>query len=228
MMRSMGARLSLFVVALVIGLLLVGQIRSQARPRELASLSAQELSALIETLSTQNQRLSTGLSDLNDRLRSYRLSNTEGESSRTLGTEDLRRIAGFAGMLPVDGQGLLIRVDGALDAIAVNDLINELRNAGAEAIAIDNTRVTARSVAVQGARSLEIDGQPIARRFTVQAIGNPEALLAALQRPGGIISQLQQFVQATIDAEQQRALHVPATQLDLAPKVAKPEPHPAP
>ena len=43
------AQVSLFVVALIIGLLLVGQLRSQARPIELSSLSAQELSALIES-----------------------------------------------------------------------------------------------------------------------------------------------------------------------------------
>lgn len=38
------AQLSLFTVALIIGVLLVGQLRSQARPIELSSLSAQELS----------------------------------------------------------------------------------------------------------------------------------------------------------------------------------------
>lgn len=218
------ARVSLFGVALLIGLLLVGQLRSQTRPRELASLSAQELSTLIETLSTRNQQLSAGLADLNEQLRSYRLASTQGESNRTLGSENLRRIAAFAGLLPVDGQGLELRVDGALDAIALNDLVNELRNAGAEAIAVDSVRVTARSVAVQGARALELDGVEIGRRFTVRAIGNPEALLSALERPGGIVSQLQQFVSATIDAEQKTTLHLPATRLDLTPQVAKPAP----
>lgn len=218
------ARVSLFGVALLIGLLLVGQLRSQTRPRELASLSAQELSTLIETLSTRNQQLSAGLADLNEQLRSYRLASTQGESNRTLGSENLRRIAAFAGLLPVDGQGLELRVDGALDAIALNDLVNELRNAGAEAIAVDSVRVTARSVAVQGARALELDGVEIGRRFTVRAIGNPEALLSALERPGGIVSQLQQFVSATIDAEQKTTLHLPATRLDLTPQVAQPAP----
>jgi uncharacterized protein YlxW (UPF0749 family) len=225
-MRGRLSQLSLFGVALLIGLLLVGQLRSQARPRELASLSAQELSTLIETLSTRNQQLSSGLADLNEQLRSYRLASSQGESARTLGAENLRRIAGFGGLLPVDGQGLEVRVDGALDAIALNDLINELRNAGAEAIAVDDVRVTARSVAVQGPRSLELDGVEIGRRFTLRAIGSPDALLSALQRPGGIISQLQQFVSATIDAEQKTSLHVPATRLDLAPHVAKAAPTP--
>ncbi len=222
------AQVSLFGVAMLIGLLLVGQLRSQARPRELASLSAQELSTLIETLSNRNQQLSAGLADLNEQLRSYRLANSQGESNRTLGQEGLRRIEGFGGLLPIDGQGLELQVNGALDAIALNDLVNELRNAGAEAIAVDDVRVTARSVAVQGPRSLEMDGVEIGHRFTIRAIGSPDALLSALQRPGGIISQLQQFVSATIDAQQSSTLHVPATRLNLAPTVARAQPQVAP
>ena len=45
------AQVSLFAVGLLVGLLLIGQLRSQARPTEISSLSAQELSQLIETLS---------------------------------------------------------------------------------------------------------------------------------------------------------------------------------
>ncbi len=54
------AQVSLFAVGLLIGLLLIGQLRSQARPTEVSSLSAQELSQLIETLSTRNAELRTG------------------------------------------------------------------------------------------------------------------------------------------------------------------------
>jgi uncharacterized protein YlxW (UPF0749 family) len=221
------ARLSLFGVALLIGLLLVGQLRSQARPRELSTLSPSELSTLIDTLSSRNQELSAGLGDLNEQLRSYRLSESQGQSTLTLQREDLRRITAFAGLGPVEGQGVVVHVDGSLDAIAVNDLINELRNAAAEAIAIDDVRITARSVAVQGARALQIDGVEIGRSFTITAIGSPDGLFAALNRPGGIVAQLEQFVSAQITVDQRKAadgttLKVPATRIDLAPQVATP------
>ena len=62
------AQLSLFGVALLIGALLVGQLRSQARPIELANLSPQELSTLIETLSARNAELRDGLALLSPRL----------------------------------------------------------------------------------------------------------------------------------------------------------------
>jgi uncharacterized protein YlxW (UPF0749 family) len=113
-------------------------------------------------------------------------------------------------------------IDGDLDAIALNDLVNELRNAGAEAIAVDAVRVTARSVAVQGPSSLQVDGADVGRRFTLRAIGSPDGLLGAMQRPGGIISQLKLFISATIQIRQVESLQLPATALTLLPKVGKP------
>ena len=226
-MRSRMAQMSLFCVALLIGMLLVGQLHSQSRPRELSTLSAQELSTLVETLASRNRQLSAGLSDLDEQLRSYSLASTQGASSLTLGTEDLRRIEAFAGTAPVEGQGIIVTIDGSLDAIAVNDVINELRNAGAEAVAIDDVRITARSVAVQGPRSIQVDGVPIGQSFVVRAIGSPDGLLAALQRPGGIIAQLKQFASASIDVQQRSAasgdtLRLPATRRSLTPTVARP------
>jgi len=220
-MRTRIAQLSISGVALLIGLLLVGQLRSQARPTEISSLSAQDLSTLIETLSDRNRELRSAVSDAREQLREYRLAETQGQSALDVSREDLRRIAAFSGQTAVIGQGLILRVNGELDPIAVNDLLNELRNAGAEAIAVDQVRITAHSVCVLGAGTLEIDGSQIDRAFTIRAVGDPDGLLTALQRPGGIISQLKLFVNATIDATQSQSVEIPATQQDLHPKVAK-------
>jgi uncharacterized protein YlxW (UPF0749 family) len=136
-MRTRLAQASLFGVALLIGLLLVGQLRSQARPTEISSLPAPELSQLIETLSNRNRELRTGLADIREQLRDYRAAGSQGQSALDVTREDLRRITAFAALAPVQGQGIILEVDGRLDAIALNDLINELRNAGAEAMAVD-------------------------------------------------------------------------------------------
>lgn len=216
------AQLSLFGVAMLIGLLLVGQLRSQARPVELRSLSAQELSTLIETLSTRNAELRDGLANLREEVRTYQQAQAGGQSTLEVTEEELRRITAFGGLAGVLGQGIVMQVDGALDAIAVNDLINELRNAGAEAIAIDGIRITARSVAAMGAGSLEVDGQPIGSAFTIRAIGAPDGLFSALDRPGGITTQLEQSVAATIAIQESERIRLPATRLDLTPEVAQP------
>jgi uncharacterized protein YlxW (UPF0749 family) len=221
-MRGIGAQASLFVVALLIGVLGVGQLNSQSRPSEISSLSAQEVSTLIETLTARNRELRTGLADIRGQLREYEVSGPQGQSALQVSREDLRRITAFGGLAAVDGQGIVMQVDGDLDAIALNDLINELRNAGAEAIAVDSVRITARTVAIQGPRSLRVDGVDVGRRFTLRAIGSPDGLLSAMQRPGGIISQLKLFISATILMSQAQALELPASKVSLLPVTGKP------
>jgi len=220
-MRSRTAQVSLFAVGLLVGLLLVGQLRSQARPVEVSSLSAQDLSQLIDTLSARNRELRSGLADTREQLREYRVSGPQSQSALEVGREDLRRISAFAGLAAVEGQGILVEVEGSLDAIAVNDLVNELRNAGAEAIAIDAVRITARSVATQGPRSLVVDGVDVGRHFVMRAVGSPEGLAAALDRPGGVIAQLEQFIDATITVTASTEITIPATAQDLAPSIAQ-------
>ena len=221
-MKSGISQVTLFVVAMLIGLLAVGQLNSRARPIEISSLSAQELSTLIETLTARNRELRTGLADIREQVRQYEVSGPQSESALQVSREDLRRITAFGGLAPVDGQGIVMNIDGDLDAIAFNDLVNELRNAGAEAIAVDDVRVTARSVAIQGPRSLEVDGAQVGRRFTLRAIGSPDGLLGAMERPGGIISQLKLFISATIQIRQTESIELPASEVSLLPVIGTP------
>jgi uncharacterized protein YlxW (UPF0749 family) len=215
------AQVSLFLVALVIGVLLVGQLRSQARPLELSSLSAQELSGLIETLTARNVELRDGLADLRDQIRDYERAQVEGQSDLVISEEVLRRISAFGGLISVQGQGIRIQAEGSFDPVAVNDLIHELRNAGAEAIAVDDIRITARSVAVLGTSAIEIDGVPIGASFEVRAIGSPDGLQAAIERPGGILQLFEQSIDARFTLSQQDQLTLPATRRDLTPQAAR-------
>ena len=221
-MAARVAQVSLFAVALVIGILLVGQLRSQARPIELSSLSAQELSTLIETASARNVELSDGLANLREQIRDYEGAELQGQSVLELTEENLEGLAAFAGLRAVEGQGIVLEIDGSFTPSAVNDLIYELRNAGAEAVAVDGIRITARSVAAKGTGAIEIDGVAIGRSFTISAIGSPSGLRGAIERPGGILTLLQQSIEAVFVIDERSDLVVPATQRDLTPQVAQP------
>lgn len=214
------AQLSLFVVALIIGVLLVGQLRSQARPIELSNLTPQELSSLIDTLSARNVELRDALADLGEQIRSYELAEVQGQSTLDLTEAELHRIEAFGGIRAVEGQGVVLRIGGPLDATAVNDLIYELRGAGAEAIAVDDVRITAGSVGVQGAGAIEIDGVPLGSTVEIWAIGSPAGLESALERPGGVLTLLEQSIGLQYEIEQLTAMEVPATGRDLAPQAA--------
>jgi uncharacterized protein YlxW (UPF0749 family) len=216
------AQISLFGVALVIGLLLVGQLRSQARPIELSNLSAQELAELIETLNASNVELGGGLDELRAQIRDYESAAVRGQSDTDLSEEALLGIAAIGGLAGVEGQGITITAEGSFDPVAVNDLIHELRNAGAEAIAVDDIRITARSVAVLGTSAIEIDGVPIGPTFVISAIGSPDGLQAAIERPGGILSLYEQSIDARFSVSQADRLMLPPTERDLEPAAARP------
>jgi uncharacterized protein YlxW (UPF0749 family) len=216
------AQISLFLVTLVIGVLLVGQLRSQARPIELRTLTAQELSTLIETLSARNTELSAALTTLREEIQDYERAAVEGQSVLDLTDADLDRIGAFGGLVGVRGQGIVLQVEGSFDPTALNDLVYELRNAGAEAIAVDDTRITAGSVAVLGTGAIEIDGVPIGRSFSITAIGSPDGLQAAIERPGGILTLLQQSIDAVFTVTRGSDLVVPPTRRELTPAVARP------
>ena len=220
-MTARMAQLSLFGVALIIGVLLIGQLRSQARPIELSTLTAQELSTLIETLSARNVELTDGLADLREQIRDYERAEVQGQSDLTISEEDLQRIAAFGGLAAVEGQGIELESEGSFDPIAVNDVIQELRNAGAEAIAVDHIRITARSVAVLGTSTMEIDGVPIGSSFVIRAIGSPDGLKSAIERPGGILQLLEQSISARFQLTTLPHLTVPATERDLTPQAAR-------
>lgn len=221
-MRAQMSQISIALIAVVIGIAIVGQLRSQERPTELTSLPVAELSTRIQTLSDANAQLRAALAEHRDLLADYEASGAQGVSALDVSREELRRIRAFAGLSPVVGQGIVVNVTGSLDAIAVNDLINELRNAGAEAMALDETRITAASVVAQGARSLEVDGVSFDRTFTLLVIGDSDGLIAALERPGGIVTQLEQFVSATITVSPSSDLQLPATLRDLTPEAGIP------
>ena len=221
----MGGRMaqgSLFAVVLIIGILLVGQLRSQAPAIELSTLSAQELSQLIETLSAGNRDLGDALSALREQIRSYELAAVQGRSTLDLTEAELERITAFGGLRAVEGQGVIVTVAGPFDATAINDLVYELRGAGADAIAVDDIRITGRSVAVLGAGVIEIDGVALGPTVEIRAIGSPDGLESTLRRPGGLLTLLEQSIDAQFQIEQRTDLELPATNRDLAPQAARP------
>lgn len=215
------AQLSLAIVAVIVGVLLIGQLRSQAPAIALSGLSAQELSDLIGTLRAGNAQLSDALSEVRQQVSEYERLDVSGRSTLALTSEDVIRFSAFAGLMSVEGQGIVMDIEGQFQRTNLNDLIHELRSAGAEAIAIDDVRITAGSVPVGGA-VIEIDGVEIGNPFRVTAIGSPDGLTAALERPGGILSLFEHEIQASWSIQPRERLTVPATQRDLTPQVAQP------
>lgn len=223
-MRDRRSQLSLTAVAFVLGLLVVVQLRGQTGGSALQGLSAQNLTTLVASLNAANERLRSEVSTLQNQLAELRADRAVGATSVEQLQSDLARIRAWTGLDPVAGRGVEIIVSGEIDAAAVDDLLNELRNAGAEAIAIEDIRVVARTTVSGVPGALDLDGFLLRDPFTIRAIGRPETLVGSLTRVGGIIAQLSATTpSATVDVRPvDELMTLPASKRDLVPDHGRP------
>lgn len=81
-------------------------------------------------------------------------------------------------------------------------IVNELKNAGAEAISINGQRVILTTSIICGGNTININGERIGSPFEIKAIGLPESL-ANLKRPGGYLSILEgRTLKVTLDKKE--------------------------
>jgi uncharacterized protein YlxW (UPF0749 family) len=190
-MRRPAAQLALFGLTLVLGFLVVVQFRTQAIAGGLADLSETDLTTLIANLNTRNQQVAAEEADL--RARREELRATGSEHSRLIVSlrEELSRVRRWAGLEAVQGRGVRVVVDGPVGANALNDLLNEIRATGAEAIAIEDVRITASDVVADLPDGIAVGNRTLSSPVTVWVVGNPQVVTAALTRVGGIIGRIQ-------------------------------------
>jgi uncharacterized protein YlxW (UPF0749 family) len=211
-------------VTAILGFLVFVQLQGQSGGSALQTKSAQDLTTLVANLNTQNDELRAEVSSLEHDRDELRADRASGATSLDQIQSDLGRIRAWSGLDPVAGKGVQIQVSGEVDAASVDDLLNELRNAGAEAIAIEDIRVVARTTVGGVPGSLDVDGTLLRDPFTIRAIGRPDVLVGSLTRVGGIIAQLGATnPSATVDVvPMDKLMTLPATRRDLVPGHARP------
>lgn len=122
--------------------------------------------------------------------------------------EEIKKANQIAGLTEVTGPGVIVTLNDSKmtsNSALVNDLndllvhdvdvlsvINELKNAGAEAISINEQRLVTTSSINCGGNIVTVNGERIGAPFEIKAIGLPEQL-AALSRVGGYLSILEDY-----------------------------------
>ncbi|MGD8626294.1 MAG: DUF881 domain-containing protein [Anaerolineae bacterium] len=189
MNRKWAVRLSLTLLCLILGLLLVVQLRSQRDVYQAARSEGWDYAVV--DLIDNNARLRDEIEALEAQL--AELDQVQGGSSivqSLVNRVNYLRIAN--GLVEVSGPGVVVAISGPVTVLDLHDLVNELRNAGAEALALNGQRIVAWSAISSDGVHATVDGQPVQRPYRLQVIGQPEALETALLRPGGLVSLLQQ------------------------------------
>lgn len=148
------------------------------------------------------------LDELENILEEKRSLATSNDSTSLKLQQELRTLNALIGTIDVSGEGVIITLAdnstvtnqtiGIFDNISnylIHDsdlimLVNELKNAGAEAISINDERIISTTAITCDGTVVLVNGNKLSSPFTIKAIGSPALILGAIQRTGGLLEEL--------------------------------------
>lgn len=214
----------------LLGFATVVQVRS-THESGLRGLRESDLVAILDDVSERSLRLQAEARELE---RSRQELGT-GTTRRRTAVEEARERAAvlgiLAGTVPAVGPGIELTVPdpaGEVRAEVLLDAVQELRDAGAEAIQIGPVRVVAQSYFVDDDGGISVDGRRLRAPYRLIAIGDPRTLASSLAIPGGVEERLAQDYAVTPVVEQRNRLEVSAVRPLATPELATPAPEVTP
>ena len=211
----------LFVLAVtgLVGFLLVSQLRGTQRfSQRLSAESEGDLARILASLTTEADALRDEISTLKLQLVDLETTSRDDAAAAKSAEEQLQALEVLAGTVPVTGPGVSLRIDdpsGAVGYDTLIDVVQELRDAGAEAVAVNGLRVGVSSSFSQRDRRISLDGEELTAPYQVSAIGQPGTLESGLKIPGGALDALAALRDVRTDLQR-------AARLDLPPLAQPP------
>lgn len=157
------------------------------------TMSEEELTRLISETSTQVQNLQQRKTELTGQLNSLKAAANKQQEAQRIAKENEDTSGILSGRLPAEGKGVIITITQGskehIDAATMFQLLEELRNAGVEVMALDNVRVVTSTYISDTKKGLECDGQALKTPYKVKAIGDPQNLTNAVNIAGGVGSR---------------------------------------
>ena len=203
---------SLTVICFLFGGLLAAQLRAMQQVRE---NQVKEKEGLVEAKERMGQlqvdvaQATKARKDLEVRLKRLQAASANGLSAaqaKQLNSQ-IKELQQIAGLTPVSGPGVVIVLKDNPAAADAGDpspflpgivhdfdllqVVNELRAAQADAIAINGRRITGYTPIRCVGPVIYINGEGEPPPFRIEAIGNADKLMTALKMPNGIVSNLE-------------------------------------
>lgn len=217
------------LLAIALGFALVVQVR-QTSNQGLEGLRENDLVRLLDTVTQDSDRLTTEIARL-EAQRNDLASTTDLEQARIAAQQRLDSLGILAGTTPAYGPGIVMTIrdpETRYTAAMLLDALQELRDAGAEAIQINDLRITANSWFADGDdRAVRVDGSRLTRPFVVTAIGDANTLAGAMEIPGGVSESARRVGGDTLIVTHDR-VEVTALRSLSSPRYAQPEASPSP
>jgi uncharacterized protein YlxW (UPF0749 family) len=224
--RGLAAPVALAVAAAFVGFLLVGQL--QGEEREAAPLEAEsegDLARILADLNSEADALQGEIAELRIQLSDLRRSSRDDAAAAEAADEQLRNLQVLAGTTEVAGPGVVVTIDdpnGSVTYDTLIDVVQELRDAGAEALAVNDVRIGVATAFAERDGKLTVDGTPLTAPYRVSAIGQPATLDGGLKIPGGAVDAIATIKGVRVDVTRRVEVQLPALARPPAFDAARP------
>lgn len=159
---------------------------------------------------------------------------SQTSSTKVLG-DSLQEAKMLAALTEVEGPGITVTLRDSNRKLANDDfdnelnihdgdvyrITNELWNAGAEAISVNNHRIAPRTYIRCNGNIINVDGIPIASPISVKALGDPDTLIGALKLRNGVIDLIKDMDPSMVEITRFERARLPAYTGSTAFRIAK-------
>lgn len=219
------ATFSIGIVCLIMTFLFTLQVKSvifNHASKNSETLRVDELLKQLNDERTKNENLTEMVASLKSDMQSFKdEASQNSDYSKTL-LSQLEKAELLAGLVEVQGSGLTITVKDSTVKNAIGDarayiihdsdlllLINELCDAGVEAISLNEERIISTTEIRCAGSTVSVNNTRCSQPFTIKAIGNPVNLENALMMRDGVYDTLTAWG-LVIDIKKVSNLSVPA------------------
>ena len=191
----------------------------------LRTASEADLARILSGLTAEADLLRDEISTLRLQLNDLETSTERGTAAEDAANSRLAALSVLAGTVPVEGPGIVLTITDTGERLEYDqfvDVVQELRDAGAEAVAVNGLRVGAGSAFAAEEGRILLDGRPLKGPYRIEAIGSPETLEGGLEIPGGVMDSLSSTSQVTASLGRRSRLQLPALLRHPTFEVAEP------
>jgi uncharacterized protein YlxW (UPF0749 family) len=213
----------------LVGFGLVVQVQ-QNRSGGLASLREDELVRILDDVTQRSEELEEQAAVLRSQ-RAELVTGSDTQRAAQLAAAERAEVQGIlAGRLPAEGPGVVLTIreqDGPIPSLRLYNVLEELRNAGAEVVQLGALRLTASTYFADTEDGIEVDGTELAAPYRWLVIGDPETISTALNIPGGALASVRNEG-GTAELATRELVEVTAVRELDPPRFATPVPVPDP
>ena len=225
--RATRANAFALLLACLLGFAIATQVR-QTQSQGLEDLRQDELVRILDDVTQNGTRLDDEVTELESTRDGLTSSEDNSPEAIAAAKERAETLGILAGTEPATGPGITLTIadtTGELGAAALLDAVQELRDAGAEAMQVGDVRIVASTWFRDGPDGVEADGQKLDRPYEFIVIGDPPTMSAAMGIPGGVSDSVR-TKGGEVTIREFSSINVEALHSNSSPRYAQPVPEP--